>query len=521
MPARTPAAATTSRRTIIRAGAALAATTGAVGLADSPAHARGHDAGPGRSRRGTTYYVAADGDDSASGTSPHRPWRSLQKVSSTVLEPGDEVRFRSGDAFTGVLALQGSGTARQPIRVGRYGHGPRPRLDGSGAVPATVHITASSHLRLEDLEITDHADSPAYRSGVLIDAPEDGLQDITLRSLTIRDITGAPYTGQQDFPDAACGGISVTGSGEKVVDGLRIEDVRITDVDDHGIRTTASSQTARGTDYVFRGVDVVNAGGNGIVIANVTGGLVEDCTVRDSGARSTACAGIWPVYSDDVTIQHNGVWSQTTLANDGFSFNCDWQNAGAVFQYNFSHGSARGFFQSFFQSTAVVRFNVSQADASGIALYGASDLQIYHNTIVLAEGTDGAMVRSFENQGSTPSGNVLTNNILVHNGSGDYESLGVSWDHNLFHGHHPASEPTEGDPVIADPLLVSPDEGDSQDAEGFRLRRGSPALHAGARIPDDGGRDFFGERTGGRRAPNIGASAGRGVRGHEHGNGRS
>lgn len=488
-----------SRRTALQAGAALAAATGLVALGGAPARAAG-----------STYYVASDGDDAAAGTSESAPWKSLEKASSVVLAPGDALRFRCGDTFTGALALQGSGSAEAPISVGSYGAGARPVLAGAGAVPATVHLTSSSHLQVSDLEITNTADSPAYRSGILIEAPEAGLTGISLRRLSIHDITGDPYTGQGDFPPGACGGISVTGEGEKLVDSLLIQDVTIANVDDHGIRTTATTQSARGTDYTFRYVDVTNAGGNGMVIANVSGALVEGCTVRDSGTRSTACAGIWPVYSEDVTIQNNGVWGQTTLSNDGFSYNCDWQNTDALFQYNFSHGSEMGFFQSFFQSTATVRYNISQDDASGFALYGASDLRIYHNTVHLREGTDGAVMNSFENQGRTPANNILSNNLLVHNGTGEYASLGVSYSHNLFDGHHPGSEPTGDGTVTGDPLLVAPSEGDSWVADGFRLRSGSPALGGGTVIAGNGGQDYYSQPVSATEAPNIGAYAGTG-----------
>ncbi|WP_460801949.1 right-handed parallel beta-helix repeat-containing protein [Microbacterium sp. GXF6406] len=458
----------------------------------------------------TTYYVAADGDDNASGTSAQTPWRTLAKVSATTLGPGTAVLFRAGDTFTGVLNLRGSGTASAPITIGKYGQGARPVLHGAGAVPATIHITETSHLLINELEITNTAASRAYRSGILITAPAAGLANISLRKLTIRDITGDPYTGQGNFPAAACGGIGVTSAGEKVVDGLLIQDVTITNVDDHGIRTTATTQTARGTNYVFRYVDVVNAGGNGIVMANVTGALVEGSTVRDSGGRSIACAGIWPVYSENVVIQNNGVWNQDTLLSDGFSYNCDWQNTNAIFQYNYSNGSKKGFFQSFFQSTAVVRYNVSQDDYSGFALYGASGIHIYNNTVYLKNGTDGQVMRSFNDQGRTPSNNRLTNNIIVNRGSGGFTSPGVSYDYNLFAGNQGSGEPTGNGNFRGDPQLVAPGTDATWAATGYRLRAGSPAIAAGTPITNNGGLDYFTQVVP-AGAPNVGAHAGAGV----------
>ncbi|GGF05666.1 right-handed parallel beta-helix repeat-containing protein [Mycetocola zhadangensis] len=489
-----------SRRTILQGGAAVAATAGLVIFGASPVMAAN-----------TTYYVAANGNDAANGTSQSTPWRTLAKVSSVTFGAGDQILFRSGDTFPGVLAPRGSGSPSAHIVFGRYGSGPRPILQGAGAVPATIHITTSSNLTIRDLEITNTAATRAYRSGILIATPAAGLSNINLRYLNIHDVTGAPYTGQGDFPAAACGGISVTSAGERVVTNLLVQDVTITNVDDHGIRTTATSQTARGSNYTFRYVDVVNAGGNGLVMANVSGALIEGCTVRNSGGRSTACAGIWPVYSENVVVQNNGVWSQTTLANDGFSYNCDWQNTNAIFQYNYSQDSPKGFFQSFFQSTAIVRYNISQNDWSGFAFYGASGIQVYNNTVYGLGGSTGPVMNSFANQGRTPSNNVLTNNILWNRGSGGFTNLGVSYNRNLFHGNRPASEPTGGNKLVADPRLFSPGSDSSWVASGYRLRSGSPALGSGVTIPGNGGLDYYTAPVSSTALPNIGAYNGVGL----------
>ncbi|MFC8302611.1 hypothetical protein ACFUCV_02885 [Specibacter sp. NPDC057265] len=490
----------TSRRDIMRAGAALVAAGGLMALSSAPASAAN-----------TTYYVAATGNDSANGTSQSTAWRSLAKVNSMTFGAGDQILFRSGDTFTGVLTPRGSGSDVSRLVFGRYGSGPRPILQGAGALPATVHITNSNNLTITGLEITNTASTGGYRSGILITTPANGLNNITLRDLSIHDITGSSYTGQGDYPAAACGGISVTSPGESVVNNLLVQDVKITNVDDHGIRTTATTQTARGTNYTFRYVDVVNAGGNGIVIANVNGALVEGCTVRDSGKRSIACAGIWPVYSNNVTIQNNGVWNQTTITSDGFSYNCDWQNTNAIFQYNYSQDSQKGFFQSFFQSTAIVRYNISQNDWSGFAFYGASGLQIYNNTVFGRSGSSGAMMNSFVDQGRTPSNNVLTNNILVNRGSGGYANLGVSYNRNLFAGNHPATEPAGGAKLIGEPNLFAPGTDSSWAAQGYRLRAGSPALSSGVLIPANGGKDYYSNAVSASALPHLGAYNGPGL----------
>ena len=73
------------------------------------------------------YFVAAEGADADSG-SRERPWKTLAKLDSYDLSPGDVVRFRAGDRFTGGFRVTASGRRDAPITFTRYGSGPPPRL---------------------------------------------------------------------------------------------------------------------------------------------------------------------------------------------------------------------------------------------------------------------------------------------------------------------------------------------------------------------------------------------------------
>ena len=78
----------------------------------------------------TTYYVSAAGNDSNSGTSSLTPWKSLAKVNSKVLAPGDTVSFRRGDTWTGGIVTTQSGTSTAPITLNGYGSGNQPTITG-------------------------------------------------------------------------------------------------------------------------------------------------------------------------------------------------------------------------------------------------------------------------------------------------------------------------------------------------------------------------------------------------------
>lgn len=89
--------------------------------------------------KGTTYYMADDGDDNNDGLSPDTPWRSFEKLASfrKELRSGDAVLFKRGSVFrqndikhpnlndnAAIIAVDG-------VSYGAYGTGPKPALYGS------------------------------------------------------------------------------------------------------------------------------------------------------------------------------------------------------------------------------------------------------------------------------------------------------------------------------------------------------------------------------------------------------
>jgi hypothetical protein len=72
-------------------------------------------------RAQTSYYLSADGNDANAGTSPTTSWKSITKLNSVPLAPGDAVMFHRGDEFHGQITLGQSGSAALPITFGAYG----------------------------------------------------------------------------------------------------------------------------------------------------------------------------------------------------------------------------------------------------------------------------------------------------------------------------------------------------------------------------------------------------------------
>ncbi|MDD3920682.1 MAG: hypothetical protein PHO41_05910, partial [Eubacteriales bacterium] len=87
---------------------------------------------------GTSYYVSSEGNDENDGLSPETPWRTVAKVNTVQLQPGDGVFFRRGDVWREVLAND-----YEDITYSAYGEGAKPEFydspeNGGGAEKWTL-----------------------------------------------------------------------------------------------------------------------------------------------------------------------------------------------------------------------------------------------------------------------------------------------------------------------------------------------------------------------------------------------
>jgi parallel beta-helix repeat protein len=82
----------------------------------------------------SVYHVSSSGNDGNNGLSPATAFKSIDKVNSLKLNPGDQVLFNSGDTFRGQLSIRQGGTEGKPVIIGAYGSGAKPFLNGSVVV---------------------------------------------------------------------------------------------------------------------------------------------------------------------------------------------------------------------------------------------------------------------------------------------------------------------------------------------------------------------------------------------------
>lgn len=472
---------------------------------------------------GATYYVdSAAGDDSHSGTSIQQPWRGLDRVNAHVFQPGDQLLFKSGSRFAGQLRPQGSGKIEDDkprlITIGKYGDGPKPRLDGEGKFLDTLLLRNVEFWEIGDLEITNLGTNRApWRTGVRVVSDGFGkMRHIHLRNLYVHDVNGDLRKEQE-----GCGiYFESRGRNQSHFDDLRIENCHLVRTDRNGICQRGGGRV-RSVGVVIRGNLLEDIGGDGIKIWGSNGALVEHNVIRGGRMRcDDYAAGIWPFDSDDTLIQFNEV-SGMKGTKDGQGFDSDYLCRRSVFQYNYSHDNEGGFFlicapgRSYNEDT-VIRYNISQNDGINSArvfhISGAKNTKIYNNTIFVGPKQNLPLVLCNDWDGGSARDTYFYNNIFYVEGRVTYDfgkSQNTVFENNVFYGAHENS-PADAHATTNQPALRKPGGGGAglDSLTGYQLRDAAACL-PGRIVPENGGRDFFGTPVPADQPPCIGAAQAR------------
>ncbi|MEU6658365.1 hypothetical protein [Streptomyces sp. NPDC046821] len=495
-----------------------AATAAVTALASAPAAA----AAPLKSR---AHYVDCEAKSGPEKGTVKLPWRSLAAVNAQHLGPGDQVLLKRGTHCTGTLAPDGAGAPGSPVRIATYGTGAKPVIDGAGATD-TVLLRNTQWIEVSDLEITNAANPGTKRRGVRVVLDDYGTgTHYRLSGLDIHDIRG---DDTKDNNGSAGILFSVTGSAKEThYEDVVVENNTLKTIDREGIffasswnqRPAISGYDPNGphwvpsTGVVVRGNKLSDLGGDGIVMTATKGALVEHNKLDGFQRRSAGYnAGMWPWDADDTVFQYNETSGGETT-RDGMAYDVDEGSFGTVFQYNYSHDNAGGFFlvctADGSLGDAVIRYNISQNDHfRGIETCRGtfSGVRFLNNTIYVGDGVSQTVV----NENTTNRHEIgFDNNIVVKEGTGTaaftLRSGGVTASHNALYGV--GSVPANPGGTTADPLLAAPGTatGYTDAGAAYTLRAGSPAIGTGAPLADTGTRDFAGNPVTPGTDPNIGA----------------
>jgi hypothetical protein len=464
---------------------------------------------------GANYFVDGDaGSDEASGLDPVQAWCTLDKVNAQVFQPGDTIAFKAGTHYRGRLAPQGSGLDSAPILLGSYGDGSKPRIDGEGSSEAIL-LRNVEFWEVRDLEVTNLGpDRQPGRAGVRILSDHFGtMRHIHLTGLEVHDVNGDLRKGSE-----GCG-IFFESRGESCFDDLLIENCHVVRTDRNGI-CQKGGKRERSLHVVIRGNLLEDIGGDGIKVWGSNGALVEHNVIRGCRTQAKdAAAGIWPWDSDDTVIQFNEV-SGVKGNTDGEAFDSDYFCRRSIFQYNYSHDNEGGFLLvcspgNSYCEDSVIRYNISQNDGRNFSRVfnfggGSKHTAIYNNVIYVGPGRKLPLIFCGNWNGGTPKDVLFANNIFYVDGSTVFYEWGASrndlvFENNVFYGDH-QKPPADPGAIFTKPPLANPGSGGDglNSLTGYQLT--NPAgFDQGKIMPNNGGRDFFGNPVPADKPPCLGA----------------
>ena len=500
-----------------------------------------------------TFYVdSKGGSDDNDGLSPQKPFQSLSAVPSYNLGPGARVLLKCGSVFEEHWTIIAQGTAAKPVIIGSYGTGAKPILNCADKEVVLLHN--SQYIEISNLEITNiGTGNTKQRRGIYITT--GGLQMTTpvlshiyLKNLTIHNIhSDANRQSAGIFVQNREAGV------DNKFDDLRIEGCTLFDISGCGIIISSVFGKRDGmmwdiqpkpylpcTNVVIRNNVLHDIETDGMWISTTDGCVMENNLLYNNCFnKSFPTAGMWPHNSENAVMQYNEVYQTRLAGGDGQGLDVDINCRNTLVQYNFSHDNEGGFLlvctdsDGHWNRNTTVRYNISQNDQNSLlSIKGeeVSGLKVYNNTFYTekgySNGTLDCLLWTRKNDA------VFTNNIFVNHSTQSGGSYGrfvdnkdgngnstankvvqMTFENNLFFGKSLARAPqAEGDirlgsgnQIGADPKLKAPGTATGKKkVQGYQLTGGSPCLRAGKVIPNNGGRDYGGEKLP-SGAPDIGA----------------
>ena len=500
----------------------------------------------------STYYVnSSDGSDSNDGLSTLSPWRSISRVNSEGLLPGDSVLFKSGEIFKGRLTLlDESGMTGSPIVMGSFGEGVKPVIDGDGYLSA-IRIKNSGYVHVVNLEVINERtqSQPGVnedrRYGIYIENSfSDGttFDHFRFSNLSFREIYPTTLLSDDDKSGVNAHAITTTGSWGDSIHLIRFRDMQIENCYFTGIgRHAVVLKAVEGLE--IRENLFQHVGGAGIVIGAKCKDVLVEYNVTDHTGSSMdprmagRGSGIWCFNSSNLVVQFNKFMYARGI-KDSYGMHIDHSNRNVVYQYNYSEGNEGGFVEILGNNVNVgYRYNLSVGDGwrkrgnvSGQLFWlsgwsgdpqnpiASDSVFIYNNSIFVPDSIQpGILIKHAERC------RIYNNIIYASNGFGDVRIENNKEvndiDHNIWYGAIPDLD-TDGIPyrgehaVTEDPLFL---DLLVKDSAGFILQAGSPAFGTGKLIfsgedetPFDGyfkhgGRDYYNLPVSQTERPNIGA----------------
>lgn len=318
--------------------------------------------------------------------SPRSPLNDINQLED-AFGPGQQVLFKRGTTCVGNLVIDGSGTVEAPTKVGAYGEGEAPIIDGDGSLDnqrSVIEVDNQSHFVIEDLVVRN-----GYFSNVSVEA-QDGA---TVTGVTVQRVVSEENAwkgGANEVTDnmwvMGVGGIVVMNcSNDAQVEDVVIDRVHASDMHYAGVQVgyhqlypwsdflegtprdgymvptcyhddSAPYPQATPRDGV-QDVRITNSSlhDNDAMGAGVFG--ATDVLIRNNdlyrngsgynpnpapGDNTMNGVGAWWDTTENVTAEWNNAWGNREgwTGNDGTGLDADRNTINSVIQNNYLHDNA-------------------------------------------------------------------------------------------------------------------------------------------------------------------------------------
>ncbi|MET9652170.1 hypothetical protein ABZZ44_18175 [Streptomyces sp. NPDC006460] len=410
-----------------------------------------------------TYYVSPSGSDSNPGTSPARPFRSLQKAADSTA-PGDTVSIMNGtyrerEGGSDVMVISRSGRAGAPITFQAHpGH--RPVINPVAAWNG-IRISGAAHIAIRGLEIKGNNAHISLQQAERGASTKKGTYNTNCIWAEPNKATGAKPHHIDIVGNTVhhCPGVGI---GSRGADYMAIDRNHVYATSWYSVYATSGISILAAHD--------VDRGNPRKYKIRITGNTVHDNETRVKWERCKC-------YSDG-----NGIIIDTLK---------DKSKAGEA--------------GPDYQGRVLVANNVSYNNGgSGIHSYKSQHVDILHNTAY--HNGRSTRMESYANIYAHDSTDVRLLNNVAHGRPGQatnskHKNVDVVYDYNIYYGGK-APEVKGPHDIIADPKIVKPGAGADRV---LRPLDGSPAISSAKALPE-----VTTDITGARRdagAPDRGAYA--------------
>ncbi len=322
------------------------------------------------------YYVSNSGNDSGGGTK-ESPYKTIAKINTIKLNPGDGVFFKAGETFKGTLAIgaESHGSWQASINISSYGKG-KAIIDGDSVRAISLYKT--KYILIENIKLIGLGRKTGNR--------ENGLAILNSEHIAVDklDISGFQKSGLLIYASVHVNAMHVSvhdnGSAGITVEGENKKSSR--DIFIYYCRAENNPGDPTKLD---------NHSGNGIVVGNCTSVKIEHCTANNNGwdmpRVGNGPVGIWCYEADSVIIQYCLSYENKTSKGgaDGGGYDLDGGTTNSVIEHCFSYGN-QGSGYCIFQYWGaspwhdnVVRYNITENDGAisdsqaGLYVWNSSD----------------------------------------------------------------------------------------------------------------------------------------------------